>query len=95
MNILTYRCREHRGLKPLIKLINTNGPDLLTNVSLALGRCAEDGEALKYIRHLDGIKYQISIDQIIWYSFYAAFYVKYVLTYFSIFLQECAFSGRY
>ena len=47
--------REHRGLKPLIRLINTNGPDLLTNVSLALGRCAEDGEALKYIRHLDGI----------------------------------------
>ena len=35
-------------------MINTNGPDLLTNVSLALGRCAADGEALKYIRHLDG-----------------------------------------
>ena len=46
--------REHRGLKPLIRLINTNGPDLLTNVSLSLGRCAEDHEALKYIRHLDG-----------------------------------------
>ena len=28
-------------------MINTNGPDLLTNVSLALGRCAADGEALK------------------------------------------------
>ena len=58
-------CREHRGLKPLIKLINTNGPDLLTNVSLALGRCAEDGEALKYIRHLDGIKYKVPMDQMI------------------------------
>ena len=51
--------REHRGLKPLIRLINTNGPDLLTNVSLALGRCAEDTEALKYIRHLDGKILQI------------------------------------
>ena len=62
IDIINLHClfsREHRGLKPLIRLINTNGPDLLTNVTLALGRCAEDTEALKYIRHLDGKILQI------------------------------------
>jgi hypothetical protein len=29
-------------LLPLIKLISTNGPDLLVNVSEALGQCAKD-----------------------------------------------------
>ena len=29
--------RSDGGLEPLIKLISTQGPDLLTNVSMALG----------------------------------------------------------
>ena len=48
--------KSEGGLTPLIRLINTNGPDLLMNVSLALGRCAEDPSALKIIRELDGVR---------------------------------------
>jgi len=36
-------------LGPLIKLIATNHPDLLVNVSQALGRCAEDPGTLEVI----------------------------------------------
>ena len=48
---------------PLVKKIlppwrdNTcNGLDLLTNVSMALGRCAENPQSLKTIRKLDGVR---------------------------------------
>ena len=35
------------GLVPLIRLISTNGPELLVNVSRALGECANDKDALE------------------------------------------------
>lgn len=44
------------GLAPLIKLINTDGPELLVNVSRALGECAHDKEALDKMRKLDGVR---------------------------------------
>jgi hypothetical protein len=44
------------GLAPLIRLINTNGPELLVNVSTALGECAHDKEALERMRKLDGVR---------------------------------------
>lgn len=48
--------RDEGGLEPLIKLINTTHPDLLVNVSLALGRCAEDKNTLINIHELDGVR---------------------------------------
>ena len=44
------------GLGPLIRLINTNGSDLLVNVSRALGKCAEDKEVLEKMRKQDGVR---------------------------------------
>ena len=44
------------GLGPLIRLINTNGSDLLVNVSRALGKCAEDKEVLDKMRKQDGVR---------------------------------------
>ncbi len=48
--------RDEDGLSPLIKLIATNHPDLLVNVSMALGRCAEDKDTLVLIHRLDGVR---------------------------------------
>lgn len=44
------------GLNPLIKLINTNGPELLVNVSRALGECSQDRDALERMRRQDGVR---------------------------------------
>ena len=44
------------GLAPLIRLINTNGPELLVNVSRALGECANDKDALERMRKQDGVR---------------------------------------
>ena len=44
------------GLAPLIRLIATNHPALLVNVSAALGQCAEDKMSLKVIHDLDGVR---------------------------------------
>jgi hypothetical protein len=41
---------------PLIKLISTNGPDLLVNVSEALGQCAKDKEVLQAVIDIDGVR---------------------------------------
>ena len=48
--------QDEDGLSPLIKLINTTHPDLLVNVSLALGRCAEEKTTLIKIHQLDGVR---------------------------------------
>ena len=40
----------------MIKLISTNGPDLLVNVSEALGQCAKDKEVLHAVIELDGVR---------------------------------------
>ena len=40
----------------LIRLINTNGADLLVNVSRGLGACANDRDALERMRKLDGVR---------------------------------------
>ena len=41
---------------PLIKLITTQGPDLLVNVSEALGQCAKDKEVLQAVIDIDGVR---------------------------------------
>ena len=48
--------QEENGLLPLIKLISTNGPDLLVNVSEALGQCAKDKEVLHAVIEIDGVR---------------------------------------
>jgi len=48
--------QEEEGLLPLIKLITTNGPDLLVNVSEALGQCAKDKEVLQAVIDIDGVR---------------------------------------
>ena len=40
----------------MIRLINTNGPELLVNVSRALGEIAHDREALEKMRRQDGVR---------------------------------------
>ena len=41
---------------PLIKLITTQGPDLLVNVSEALGQCAKDRDVLQAVIDIDGVR---------------------------------------
>ena len=48
--------KNEDGLAPLIRLINTNGPELLVNVSRALGECANDKDALERMRRQDGVR---------------------------------------
>ena len=48
--------KNEDGLSPLIRLINTNGPELLVNVSRALGECANDKDALERMRRQDGVR---------------------------------------
>ena len=48
--------KDEDGLTPLIKLVATTNPKLLVNVSLALGRCAQDKETLIKIHELDGVR---------------------------------------
>ena len=48
--------KDEDGLTPLIKLVATTNPKLLVNVSLALGRCAQDKETLIKIHQLDGVR---------------------------------------
>ena len=48
--------QNEQGLAPLIKLIATNHPDLLVNVSAALGECAKDKAILAEIHRLDGVR---------------------------------------
>jgi hypothetical protein len=50
------RIKTEDGLVPLIKLINTNGPELLVNVSRALGECANNKDALERMRRQDGVR---------------------------------------
>ena len=50
------RIKTEDGLIPLIKLINTNGPELLVNVSRALGECANNKDALAMMRRQDGVR---------------------------------------
>ena len=50
------RIKTEDGLVPLIRLINTNGPELLVNVSRALGECANNKDALERMRRQDGVR---------------------------------------
>jgi hypothetical protein len=51
-----YAIHEEDGISPLIKLMVTNNPELLVNVSIALGRCAQDKNTLIRIHELDGVR---------------------------------------
>ncbi len=48
--------REEDGLSPLIKLLATTHPELLVNVCISLGRCAQDKDTLIRIHQLDGVR---------------------------------------